>query len=139
MSELLQELVAAGKRTSPAGEDFVLSHYLNHPHRLRCAVASDAQGSIVGFQSLKIAGEHNPYGTPAGWGIIGTHVRPSAARLGIGSRLFASTFEAAREVNLPAIEAYIGRQNKAALAYYDRMGFRTYRETKDIICKVRNC
>jgi ribosomal protein S18 acetylase RimI-like enzyme len=63
-------------------------------------------------------------------------VRPSAARTGIGSRLLESTLDAARRAHLPAIEAYIGRHNEAALAYYDRAGFRTYRETADIICKA---
>jgi GNAT superfamily N-acetyltransferase len=136
MSEVLQELIAAGKRAKRGDPQFVLYHYLNHPHRLHCAVAIGVQGIVLGFQSLKIAREDNPYGTPIGWGIIGTHVRPSAARRGIASRLFGSTLEAARDANLPAIEAYIGRQNEAALTYYHRMGFRTYRETEDTICKA---
>ena len=136
MSEVLQELVAASKRTKTADVEFVLSHYLNHPNRLYCAVAIDVEPTVLGFQSLKIATKGNPYGTPIGWGIIGTHVRPSAARLGVGSKLFGSILEAAREANLPAIEAYIGRMNEAALAFYDRVGFRTYRETEDVICKA---
>ena len=136
MSEVLQELVAARKRTKPADVEFVLSHYLNHPDRLHCAVAINVEPTVLGFQSLKFATKENAFGTPIGWGIIGTHVRPSAARLGVGSKLFGFILEAAREANLPAIEAYIGRTNEAALAFYDSFGFRTYRETEDAICKV---
>ena len=135
MSDVLQELVAAGKRTKPGDADFVRGHYIDHPQRLRCCVAADDSGIVLGFQSLKLAHEGNPYGTPAGWGIIGTHVRPSAARAGLGSRLFRATFEAALDAGLPAIEAYIGEENAAALAYYEALGFRTYRLAEGIVCK----
>jgi GNAT superfamily N-acetyltransferase len=135
MSEVLQELVAAGKRTGSADTNFALSHYIEHPHRLHCFVAVDSSGKIVGFQSLKLAREGNPYDTPIGWGIIGTHVRSSAARMGVGSGLFAATLAGAREARLPAIEAYIGEQNSAALAYYEALGFTTYRCTDGVVCK----
>ena len=136
MSEVLNELIAAGQRVKPGDVTFVLSHYIQHPDRLHCGIACDGHGKVLGFQSLKIANEGNPYQTPIGWGIIGTHVRPSAARLGVASQLFASTLKAARKAKLTAIEAYIGDQNEAALAYYERMGFRTYRLTKGVICKA---
>ena len=136
MSDVLEELIAAGKRSKPGSAGFALSHYIRHPHRLHCFVAMDDSGRILGFQSLKLAHESNPYGTPAGWGIIGTHVRPSAARTGVGSRLFAATLEGARKTRLPAIEAYIGEENAAALAYYDAMGFTTTsRRPTGAICK----
>lgn len=136
MSDVLQELIAVGKRTNSAKVEFVLSHYLNHPARLHCAVATDNESTVLGFQSLKIAGKENPYGTPIGWGIIGTHVRPVAARHGVASRLFGFILKGAREANLLAIEAHIGRTNDTALAYYDRIGFQTYRETDKVICKA---
>ena len=136
MSEVLEELVAAGKRDNKSDAGYVLSHYIGHRHRLHCLLAVDDQGRLLGFQSLKIADQTNPYGTPVGWGIIGTHVRPSAARMGVGSALFAATVAGAREARLPAIEAYIGEQNSAALRYYEALGFRTYRCSDGIICKV---
>lgn len=135
MGEVLDELVAAGRRTKPADADFVLSHYVRHPQRLHCFVALNAEGRILGFQSLKLAHEGNPYGTPSGWGIVGTHIRPSAVRSGIGSLLFAETLKASRNDKLPFIEAFIGEENVAALAYYDAMGFRTYRSSNGAICK----
>lgn len=135
MSDVLQELIAAGQRTRPGDADFVLSHYINHPHRLHCVLAMDESGGILGFQSLKCAHEGNPYGTPIGWGIIGTHVRPSSARTGVGSRLFEATLEGAREAGLAVIEAYIGEENAAALAYYEALGFTTCRRSDGAICK----
>jgi GNAT superfamily N-acetyltransferase len=136
MADVLVELVAAGKRSKAADPGFVGSHYLEDPHRLHCFVATDDAGKILGFQSLKRAHDGNAYGTPIGWGIIGTHVRPSAARTGVGSRLFAATLSGAREVGLSAIEAYIGERNTAALAYYEALGFRTHRGSDGIICKA---
>jgi GNAT superfamily N-acetyltransferase len=135
MSDVLQELVAAGRRTKAGDAGFVRSHYIGHPHRLHCFVAIDGDGKLLGFQSLKRAHHGNPYGTPTGWGIIGTHVRPSAARGGVGSQLFAVTLEAARSAALPAIEAYIGEENAPALAYYEALGFRTCRRPQGIVCK----
>ena len=136
MSDVLQELIAAGKRTRAGDADLVRSHYLEHRHRLRCFVAVDESGKIIGFQSLKCAHQGNPYGTPVGWGIIGTHVRPSAARRGIGSRLFAASIEGAREAGLPAIEAFIGEENAVALSYYEALGFETCRRAEGVICKA---
>ena len=42
MSVMLEQLVAAGKRTSPADETFVLSHYIANPEGISCSVALDA-------------------------------------------------------------------------------------------------
>lgn len=136
MSEVLEELITTGKREKRGDAAFVLSHYLEHPQRLHCFVAADDHDGILGFQSLKLAHEGNTYGTPTGWGIIGTHIRPSAARSGIGSLLFAATLSASRNAMLPSIEAYIGEQNDAAVGYYEAMGFRTYRRSNGIICKA---
>jgi len=136
LSIVLENLVAAGKRSKNSDAAFALGHYIAHPHQVRCSVATDDEGRILGFQSLKHAFEGNPYSTPMGWGIIGTHVMPSAARQGVGSGLFASTVEAAHEAGLSDIEAYISAENKEALAYYEAMGFRTYREPDGTICKA---
>lgn len=150
LSEVLQTLVAAGTRRSPADPDFVLGHYIAAPAGIRCSVAidtdgqhtdgqatdgQDAVGRILGFQSLKRAEAGNPYDTPIGWGIIGTHVRPDAARRGVGRALFASTLDAAQAAGLPAIEAYISATNAGAIAYYGSLGFETYRPVDGVDCR----
>lgn len=135
LSNVLDELVAAGKRTSPSDINFVRAQYTDHPDRIHCAVAEDEDGRILGFQSLRLAREGNPLGTPVGWGIIGTHIRPSAARRGVGSKLFLLTQDAARQTGLSEIEACIGASNAEGLAYYEAMGFRTYQHSEGAIRK----
>jgi ribosomal protein S18 acetylase RimI-like enzyme len=135
MSRMLQKLVAAGKRTARADVDFVRQHYIGHPSGIRCSLAEDDDGKLLGFQSLILATDGNPYDTPVGWGIIGTHVDPDAARGGVGRELFEVTRAAAVEAELERIEAFIGKTNEVAQAYYERMGFRTYRTTETAVCK----
>lgn len=61
---------------------------------------------------------------------------PDAARTGVGTRLFASSEQAAIEAGLSQIEAFIGKDNAVPQAYYERMGFETYRQTEAAVCKV---
>jgi len=133
---MLKKLVAAGRRTMPADADYVRDHYVSDPIGIRCTLAEDEDGNILGFQSLIRAVEENPYGAPLGWGIVGTPVSPDAARTGVGTRLFAATTQAASKSGLTKIEAFIGKDNAVALAYYERMGFETYRRTEAAVCKV---
>lgn len=135
ISLILEELVAAKKRTKASDAEFAADLYINPPDQIRCSIAVDHDGIVLGFQSLKLARENNPYGTPVGWGIIGTHVRPSAARKGVGKKLFHSTKEAANQFDVSKIEAFISQRNDVAIAYYEATGFRTYRTLKDVVCK----
>lgn len=136
ISAVLRQLVAAKKRTRPSDVDFARTHYVEDPRRIDCFVAEDEDGQILGLQCLKLALEDNEYGAPAGWGIIGTHVSPNAARRGVGKQLFAATQEAAQRARLQAIEAYIGADNLEGQAYYEAMGFRTYRLADGAVCKA---
>lgn len=128
IASVLQDIFEAGKRKAPVTAEFVLGHYITHTDSVRCTVAVEHIGQILGFQSLRCATEDNPYDVAVGWGIIGTHIRPSAARRGIGRGLFAQTLNAARDFGLTSIDATIGADNQDGLAYYDAMGFRTYRQ-----------
>ena len=56
--------------------------------------------------------------------------------MGVGSLLFAATLASARDAGLPAIEAYIGEENDAALAYYEALGFTTSRRPAGAVCKA---
>ncbi|WP_254694367.1 GNAT family N-acetyltransferase [Alloyangia pacifica] len=135
LSRLLQDLVSAGTRSARADAEFVLSQYVQNPDGICCFVAEDADGALLGLQSMKRTAEGNEYGTPGGWGFIGTHVSPSAARRGVGSGLFRATREAAQTAGVPAIEAYIGAGNAGGQAYYEAMGFRTWRKPEGAVCK----
>lgn len=136
MSGLLKELTAAGKRRrkSPNSEAFVRQNYIENDAKIRCSVA-DEDGVILGFQSLQRAEAGNTWGVEPGWGFIGTHVRPSAARRGVGRALFAASLKAAKDASLSKVEATIANNNPEALAYYEAMGFRTYRTPEGLVCK----
>ncbi|NYF18352.1 ribosomal protein S18 acetylase RimI-like enzyme [Microbacterium sp. AK009] len=127
MVEVQNAIHRAGLRASPVDAVFVTERYLDPEHSLSCTVA-DRGGVVVGFQSLKRAWEGNPYGVETGWGIIGTHIHPDAARRGIGRGLFDRSLAAARAAGLAHIDATIGADNSAALAYYAAMGFAPYRD-----------
>lgn len=134
MSQLLMELTASGKRKSPDDEWFVRQNYIEHPGKVRCSVAEE-NGFILGFQSLRRAEPGNSYGVEPGWGVIGTHIRPSAARRGVGRALFEVSRKAAEDAGLAKIDATIAADNPEALAYYEAMGFRTYRTLEGSVCK----
>ncbi|MBB3993361.1 GNAT superfamily N-acetyltransferase [Sulfitobacter undariae] len=135
ISEFLQQLEKQGLRTLPSDAAYVRSHYIDHADKIQCAVALAEDGTILGLQILKVASEGNVYGVTAGWGIIGTHVRPNAARRGVGKALFVATHAAAVKAELENIDASIGAANAGALSFYESIGFRTYRTPEGKVCK----
>lgn len=135
ISGFLQELVALGKRKLPSDEEFVRSQYISHADNIRCTLVEDEDGTILGLQILKRASAGNKYDLPVGWGIIGTHVRASAARRGVGRMLFAVTLEAAKKAGLEKIDARIGASNPEALGYYESIGFCSYKTSADVVNK----
>lgn len=134
ISVFLKELTALGKRQSPDDDAFVRACYIESPHKIRCSLA-DENGHVLGFQSLQRASADNTWGVAPGWGIIGTHIRPSAARRGVGRALFASSRRAARDAGLTDIDATIAADNPEALAFYGALGFDTYRTQDGLISK----
>ena len=135
ISEFLEQLVSLGKRTNPSDRDYVRAHYIADSDNIQCSVAEDIDGTILGFQILKVATEGNPYGVAVGWGIIGTHVRPDTARRGVGKTLFVATRKAAIDAGLKKIDATIAATNFDGQSYYDALGFHTYRTPEGKVCK----
>ncbi len=131
ISNVLMRLYADTKPTSP---DHAHDFYITHPDGIQCTVAEE-NGMILGFQALKLATKGNIYSVTPGWGVIGTHISPDAARKGVGAALFAETKKAAKNAGLQKVDATIGKTNTGGLAYYEAMGFRTYRTTDSAICK----
>lgn len=66
LNDVLQDLISTGKRTKPSDLNFALTHYVAYPEQIKCSIAEDKFGLILGFQSLKLATENNPYDTPVG-------------------------------------------------------------------------
>lgn len=136
MSIVLQEILALWRSDRPSSAGHVRSFYVEHPDRIECSVAVSDDGAILGFQSLKIAKDGSGWNVPAGWGIIGTYVKLAAGRQGIGKALFAATRQAAQAAAMARIDAMIDETNALGLAYYEAMGFRTYRRQSGMISKV---
>jgi RimJ/RimL family protein N-acetyltransferase len=136
MSAVLRAIIVAYGRERPNDPDFVFATYIAHPDRVACTVALDDAGTVVGFQSLRRARPGDPYGTPDGWGSIGTHVAPSAGRKGVGTALFAVTRQAASAAGIGKIDAAIRDDNELGLAYYEARGFRTHRTENGVVHKV---
>jgi len=127
MTDVQNAIYHAGLRESPVDEALVHERYLDAEHTIACTVA-DQDGRVLGFQSLKRAWPGNPYDVQPGWGIIGTHILPSAGRNGIGRHLFSISRSAAKAAGLRHVDATIGADNGPALAYYSAMGFVPYRQ-----------
>jgi ribosomal protein S18 acetylase RimI-like enzyme len=136
MSLVLKQLVAAQKRSAPSDITFIQERNIDNPAMITCMVAVNDDGAILGFQVLLLATENNIYNVAVGWGVIGTHISPATARRGIGKALFAKTQENARVFGLKHIDASIEKGNSAGLAYYEAMGFKTYRISDEMISKA---
>ncbi|MGJ8526175.1 hypothetical protein LMG33818_001923 [Halomonadaceae bacterium LMG 33818] len=135
MTQVLTDIYNAGKRSAPGDEALVRSRYIERDHGITCLVAVDDMNGVIGFQSLIRATHGNIYGAPEGWGVIGTHISPLVARQGVGRKLFQHTRAAAREAGLIYIEAMIALESIEAQAYYESMGFRTYKVEKSAVGK----
>ena len=98
-------------------------YFLHGKGLLACLVAEDwATGAPLGFQSLS----RDP-DLPEGWADIATFTQRAPRIPGVGTALFAQTRIKASALKLIAISAVIRADNRGGLAYYDRMGFTTYR------------
>ena len=131
----LEELARLGKRNIPSDQDFVRTTYIDNADNICCLVAVDDNGEILGVQVLKLATPGNDYGVTPGWGIIGTHVKASAARRGVGRALFTATRSAAAGAGLKKIDATIGAGNAEGLAYYEAVGFYTHEKVNGRVSK----
>ncbi|HBQ35910.1 MAG TPA: GNAT family N-acetyltransferase [Rhodobacteraceae bacterium] len=135
MSAVLGPILSMLQSQRRSDPDHIIQHYIEHPDKILCCVAEGNNAEILGFQSLIIATDGNPYGVRTGWGIIGTYVNLNAGRRGIGSALFAATLQAARNGKITDIDATIGTENRLGLGYYAALGFETYRNLPNAICK----
>lgn len=135
MSHILRDILLSWNSDRPSSAAHVLAYYIQNPQSLKCSVAVTSDGSIAGFQSLQIAKAGKPYEVPDGWGVIGTYVDSNTVGKGVGRALFASSLQAARGSELKAIDAKIGENNAAGLAYYEAVGFRTYQTKDGAVCK----
>jgi len=127
LCELLNEIIHVGGTTameSPLTDEVFANTFIETPTLICCHVAIDEAGLLVGFQSL----ERDP-DLPANWGDIGTFTRITPKCPGVGTALFSTTKAYAENAKMAALNATIRADNTGGLAYYEKMGFRTYAVT----------
>lgn len=120
---LINEIIAAGGTTAledPFSPELLADWFISGEFAIVCHVAQAGPG-LAGFQFLSHFGE-----LPKGWADIGTFARQNPKTPGVGTALFTATLSAAEERNIEVINATIRADNTGGLAYYEKMGFRTY-------------
>ena len=128
MCDLLNEIIKQGGTT--AHEDLFseaqfIRHFITDEKVISCFVALDASNKIAGFQNMT-----HHQNLPEKWADIATFARQTAKVKGVGTALFEQSKSFARQNGFIAINATIRADNKGGLAFYNKMGFETYAETK---------
>lgn len=130
LRELLNEIIQVGGTTAmetPMSLEGFANHYLRSERHICCFLAEDKNGLALGFQILK----HHP-SLPAGWADIATFARLEPKVRGVGTALFSNSKAHAEEAGFAGINATIRADNSGGIAFYEKMGFRTYDTTKDV-------
>jgi len=83
---------------------------------------SRPNGQVVGLQTLEPFGAYTHAFDHVA--VIATYVDLGCRRQGIGKRLFAATFEVARQKGYEKVFTYVRGDNLAALVAYAKCGFR---------------
>lgn len=125
LSALLNAIIAIGGMTAmetPLDAAAFCDHFLLGAHCRACFVADDAAlGRPIGFQALASHPD-----LPADWGDVATFAALSWRRRGLGTDLFDATQARARALGLQMLNAAIRADNAGGLAFYEKLGFRTY-------------
>ena len=139
MAAILNAIIAAGGTTALAGRfdgARIASQFTEAPRRISCVVAMD-DGTLRGFQALEWCDPDwpGPDPLPPDWAIVSTYVDPGSHRMGVGRTMFASTREAAVRAGVRVIDATIRAENVGGQAFYEGIGFTTYRLGEGIVAK----
>ncbi|MDJ0640762.1 MAG: GNAT family N-acetyltransferase [Paracoccaceae bacterium] len=124
MAGILNEIIEAGGTTAlttkVSAED-LMAWQRRAPENSAWHVAEDGSGQVLGFQWIEPASY-----LPREAAEIATFAKIGKTGLGIGSALFRSTEEAARDLGYAWINANIRADNAGGLAYYQSRGFEDY-------------
>lgn len=123
-AELLNEIIAIGGTTAltaPMTRDDLAGWLFANPTRSTWHVAINDAGELRGFQWIGVWPELPPEACD-----IATFVKSGSTGLGIGSRLFTATTQAAIDLGYDWINANIRADNTGGLTYYQSRGFRDW-------------
>ncbi len=131
MADLLNEIIAEGGTTaltkSVSAQD--LRDWMeSESHQSAWHIAEDEAGDVLGFQLIK----PEAY-LPDEAVDIATFAKVGRVKMGIGSKLFEKTKEAARQLGYQWINANIRADNSGGLAYYQSRGFEDYAMKSGVI------
>lgn len=122
MAALLNDIIAIGGTTAMTrpvtGDD--LRAWMTEPGSI-WHLAEDDAGAVLGFQWV-----HPHPDLPPGMADIASFVDHRQHGLGIGTRLFDATRQAARAAGYTAINATIRADNASGLTYYRARGFEVW-------------
>lgn len=124
MADLLNQIIAIGGTTAlvtPKTPQDVQTWMRAHPTQSIWHLAEDDDGTVLGFQWVE------PHlDLPKNVLNIATFVKPDQHGMGIGSKLFNATQDAARQKGYLWINATIRADNEGGLIYYQSRGFEPY-------------
>lgn len=130
-AELLNEIIAIGGTTAmtkPMSRDDLEGWLMADQDCSTWHVALTEDGDLLGFQWI------GPWGDlpPEACG-IGTFVKAGRTGLGIGSKLFDASVNAARALGYTWMDAEIRADNEGGLAYYQSRGFENYKRKDGVV------
>lgn len=96
-------------------------HFLEGPECLSCLAADSPRFGLLGFQALA----RHP-DLPSDWADIATFAKVQPKAKGVGTALFETSKKLLGSLGIVAINAAIRADNEGGLAYYEKMGFKTY-------------
>lgn len=133
LCDLLNEVIRIGGTTAferPLTVEAFIDQFFKSQIQISFLVAEAETGELLGFQTLLTHEQ-----LPDDWADIATFARVGAQAAGIGRALFAETVTIARRFGLVAINATIRADNAGGQAYYDAMGFVTYKVDEKVPLK----
>lgn len=124
MAELLNEIIRIGGTTALTEDvtaQTLKEWFRQTPDQSVWHVAEDDAGTLLGFQYIRPNAALPPEACA-----IATFVRVGQTGLGVGSKLFAETRKAAKNMGYVWIDATIRADNESGLTYYQSRGFENY-------------
>jgi hypothetical protein len=131
LCEILNTIIRIGGTTAmeaPLSLAEFIGNFLEGERFLSCLTAEDSLNSRhLGFQGLS----RHPK-LPEDWADIATFARGEPRTPGVGTALFMQTKIWVAEHDIAAINAAIRADNESGLAYYEKIGFRTYQVARGV-------
>lgn len=130
LADLLNQIIQQGGTTAHTQTvtSAAIGEWMSrHPSQSAWHVAESDDGTALGFQFIE---PHDQL--PDDACDISTFVRVGQTGLGIGTRLFDASRNAARALGYRWINATIRADNSGGLAYYQSRGFETYHRRNNV-------